>query len=203
MMGTPPAEQQHLLRPVFNIVASISRQRMEEDMNYQVGDKVSHPGHGACVVKGICDKEFGENVITYYELASVVENQTAIFVPVGRAEKLGLRRLITADEADLLLDALDRMEVTWITDRNQRQKEFESLFNDNEKSALLDSMSALCAIVSHRCEKPLGSYEKNMLQVIQNKALSEIALAKGISLDDAIARAESIILANMPAANVS
>lgn len=163
-------------------------------MTYNIGDKVSHPGHGACVVKDICEKEFGSTSATYYVLSSMVERQTAIYVPVSKAEKLGLRTLITEAEADELMDSLEQADVPWIADRSKRQKMFDTLYADNTMDSLQDSMTALSAIVQRRKEKPLGSNEKNVLNTIQNKTLSEIALAKGISLAAAIEKAEKRIL---------
>lgn len=164
---------------------------------YKIGDKVSHPGHGACTVVDICEQEFTGAKKSYYVLSALVDTGTSIYVPVDRAEGIGVRELISEREADDLLEALYDMEATgWIADRNKRQKHYETLFVDNSKTSLFDSITTLNTMICRNQEKPLGDLERGVMRSIQNKALSEIALAKGISLQHAIDEAENIILGN-------
>ena len=152
---------------------------------FKKGDKVSHPGHGACTIIDIREQEFTGEKRLYYVLSAMVEIGTAIYVPVDKAAKLGLRELITEQEADDLLLGLDTVEAaSWVSDKNKRQKHYETLFEDNSKDSLKQSITAINAMISRKQEKPLGDIEKGMLRNIQNKALSEIALAKGKKLYD-------------------
>lgn len=161
---------------------------------FKAKDRVSHPGHGACEVKEICEREISGTTRSYYQLAPMVETGATVYVPVDSAEKVGLRSLINETEADALLASLRNTSVSWVQDAATKQKRFKSLFEQNGVQNLFETMKALCAIVRHQNEKTLGNADKEMLRTLQTKALSEIALAKGITMQAAIQQAEDIIL---------
>lgn len=163
---------------------------------FKVNETVSHPGHGACKINGICEKEFAGEMRSYYELFPMVEPGATVYVPVDNAEKIGLRGLINEAELDTLLASLPGMDTDWIQDTSTKQKRFKALFEKNSVQDLFETMKAVCAIVRHQKQKALGNADKEMLRALQNKALSEIAAVKGISLQAAIRQTEDIILQN-------
>ena len=160
---------------------------------YCKNDKVSHPGHGACEISGICEQDFTGTKREYYRLVPFTESGAVVYVPVGKADDIGLRALISETEANQLLDSLSGAEEQWLSDAMAKQHRYKALFSSNEKENLYEMMSAMGALVRRKMVKELGSVDKAMLSTIQHKVMSEIALAKGISFSAAIRQAEEII----------
>lgn len=161
---------------------------------YKVKDKVSHPEHGGCEVCDVCRLDFTGEVKTYYKLAPFVGAGASVYVPVDRADDIGVRPLISQDEANELLQSLSTVQEPWLADTVAKQRRYKALFEQNTVEGLYDTLSAMSAIVKRKLVKDLGSFDKSMLSAIQNKVLSEVALAKNISMEDAIEQAEEIIL---------
>lgn len=165
---------------------------------FKPNEMVSHPGYGACTVLEICEQDFSGESCQYYKLCPMVDKAAVVYVPVDNAEKIGLRTLISETQADTLLASLTQNEATWISDANEKQKRYRSLFSTNGVQALYDSMVALSVIVRQSTQKALGNADKEMLRKIQNKTISEIAAVKGIPMQEALQQVEDIIL-NEPA----
>lgn len=161
---------------------------------FKVNDKVSHPGHGACEVIAVCKQDFSGKEEMYYQLMPMVDAGAVVYVPVNNAEKIGLRPLISPDQADGLLHSLQDNASTWISDVGEKQRLFRELFADNDVEKMYDCMTALSAIVRQNEKKSLGNVDKEILRIIQTKTVSEIAMAKGLSLQSTLEHIDDIIL---------
>lgn len=161
---------------------------------FKIGTQVSHPGHGACEITDICELDLTGEKVKYYRLIPYHGSSEVMYVPVANATKIGMRCLVTKEEANSLLGALCHMEEQWLSDSMAKQKRYRSLFVDNTINSLQDTLSAMSAIVRRKRQKELGSVDKTMLENIQRKVMSELAVALDISLEDAIQKAEDLIL---------
>ncbi|MGI6664881.1 MAG: CarD family transcriptional regulator [Christensenellaceae bacterium] len=161
---------------------------------FQIGDKVSHPRIGACIVTSITEQNFLNEIKQYYILSSIVEPDSEIYIPVENAENIGVRSLISEEEANALLSSLPRKQEPWISDSNARKKKLIEINSDNSVDTLPSLLAAIQSILLRETEKPLGSSDKEMLNMMRNKAFSEIALAKDLELDDVIVQAEQVML---------
>ena len=66
--------------------------------NYQVEQRVVYPSQGVGVVKSIEEKPFKDNTVLYYVIYLEVSDMT-IMVPVDKAAELGIRPIVSKDEA--------------------------------------------------------------------------------------------------------
>ncbi len=161
---------------------------------FKKDDKVSHPGHGACKIKDICQQDFMGEKKDYYELVPMVDQNSTLYVPIDTAEEIGIRSIISKKEANTLLETLRNATEGWVAETNAKQRRFKELFAENTKEKMHESMTAMSALVRQSEERPLGNIDKNILRKIQEKTMSEIALAKGISLEAMLEKAEGLIL---------
>lgn len=161
---------------------------------FQKNEQVSHPGLGACKVTDICDLDLTGQSVLYYKLVPFHGASGTVYVPVDNAEKVGLRAMISEEQANTLMNSLQDADEEWMSDALAKQRRYKALFNENTIENLFDSLSAMSAIIKRKREKELGSVDKSMLESIQNKVLSEVAMALNISLSDAIQQAENLIL---------
>jgi CarD family transcriptional regulator len=161
---------------------------------FEINAQVSHPGHGACRVTDICELNLTGEAVTYYKLIPYHGASETVYIPVTNADKIGLRRLISKNQAHCLLHSLSGADEQWLSDSMAKQRRYRSLFANNTVENLHETLSAMSAIIKRQRQKELGSVDKAMLETIQNKAMSELALALDISVYDAIRQAEDLIL---------
>ena len=68
---------------------------------YDIGDKIVYPMYGAGVIQAIEEREvFGEKTL-YYVLS--MPSAIRVMIPVANAEKINIRDIISAEEADRVL----------------------------------------------------------------------------------------------------
>jgi len=77
----------------------------EEAKIYQVEQKVVYPSQGVGVIRSLEEKIFKEEKILYYTIYLEVSDMT-IMVPVERAEGLGIRPIVSMEEAQRALDLM-------------------------------------------------------------------------------------------------
>ena len=69
-------------------------------MELSIGQKVSYPSQGVCLVETIGKKIIGETAIKFYSLR-VLSDNSVIFVPMANAESVGIRPIISRSSATL------------------------------------------------------------------------------------------------------
>ena len=65
---------------------------------FQIEQRVVYPSQGVGVIKSIEEKTFKENTVPYYVIYLEVSDMT-IMVPVDKAFELGIRPIVSKDEA--------------------------------------------------------------------------------------------------------
>lgn len=83
---------------------------------FQVDQKVVYPSQGVGVIQAIEKKEFKNEKIPYYKIYLEVTDMT-IMVPVDKAEGLGIRAIVSRDEAlralELIGEEFDPITSDW------------------------------------------------------------------------------------------
>jgi len=91
-------------------------------MKYSIGDKVVHPMHGAGLVEDITEIEVGGRRKLYYALKFAVGNMVTN-IPVENADVIGIRTIISKDEAKKVMESFCAYEICEDTNWNKRQRE--------------------------------------------------------------------------------
>lgn len=91
-------------------------------MKYSIGDKVVHPMHGAGLVEDITEIEVGGRKKLYYALKFAVGNMITN-IPVENADTIGIRTIISKDEAKKVMESFCAYEICEDTNWNKRQRE--------------------------------------------------------------------------------
>ena len=71
-------------------------------MAYKVGDKVAHPLHGAGIISDIQSKRINGTTRDYYAL-DIMTGSILVLVPVDSSDIVGLRPIVSQDEAEAVL----------------------------------------------------------------------------------------------------
>ena len=156
---------------------------------FHIGDKVVHPMHGAGVIDGIVTEKIGSAVQDYYVFKMPVGG-LVLKIPIATSEIIGLRSIVSFEEASALIEAIGSMKVDMTSNWNHRYREnMERL-----KSGDLYAVARVIKGLTYRDnERGLSNGERKMLHTAKQILVSELVL----SLEQESRQVESRINAAM------
>lgn len=147
---------------------------------FQVGDKIVHPMHGAGVIEEITTQKVNGVVRDYYVLKLPVGGML-VMVPTESCAEIGVRPVMTSEEADKILEALPDIEID--TDPNWNRRYRENMLR--LKSGNLLEVARVMKSLMHRDEqRGLSTGERKMLHSAKQILISEIVMAENISYEE-------------------
>lgn len=153
---------------------------------YKIGDKVVYPMHGAGEIVALEDKEVFGKVDSYYILKMPIGGMK-VSLPLRSMEIIGVRDIISVEEADLLLEDFASYECEETANWNKRYRENMELIKSGSITSVAHVVKALMV---RDMEKGLSTGERKMLSSAKQILLSELVLVKNIS----VATAEALII---------
>lgn len=141
-----------------------------------------HPSHGGCTIREVCTREIRGETGNYYVLVPESEPNTTILTPVGNTTRIGLKGIISSQQADEILDYAATIPPEWIKDNAKRKNRYAEILKDGSLTAIAGMIKDLTVQGSH---VSLNQSDRILLQNAQKRLLSVIALAKEIDLDQA------------------
>ncbi len=141
---------------------------------FNVGDRVVYPMYGAGIIEGIEDRDIDGKTITYYVLKIPVNN-LKIMVSTEKAEKSGLRSIVSSEDVMHIVEGADIIEMSdnW----NLRYKENMAQLKTGD---LLKVMQVFKTLFVRERNKSLSNIEKKLMGTARQIILSEIILAKDV-----------------------
>ncbi len=148
---------------------------------YKIGQKVVYPMHGAGEILSIEKQEVMGEEKEYY-IISLEINDMQVMVPVGNADKLGLREVNNEAALQKAFGVLVEKSRDLSDNWNHRYRaNMEKL-----KTGEIEEISEVIKDLYIRdCEKGLSAGEKKMLDNSVGILTSEISLANDIKPDEA------------------
>ena len=153
---------------------------------FKIGDHVVHPGQGVCTVMGF--KNDTPQPMILLEAKSG-HSKTVMMYPVSQADRL--HATITREDAENILDNYADIKCDDFTERNSSLE--ESHFKQELKKGAPTTVIVAKTMIDriHRAEaadKKPSSYYMRVLKEARRRSIEEIAVALGISEEDAEAR---------------
>lgn len=144
--------------------------------SFKVGDNAVYPGHGVGEIKAIESKEILGSSHTFYSI-EIMETGMKIMVPTNNTESVGLRPIISNEEADKVLSILRETDVkidnqTW----NRRYREYMEKIKTGSVYEIAEVLRDLFLL---KVDKELSFGERKMLDTARGLLLRELSLAKG------------------------
>lgn len=143
--------------------------------HFSVGEKVVYPNHGVGIIEQISSRNIGNSVERFY-LLRIRSSSLKVMVPFHNAEAVGLRRIVTDEEANAILEYLADGKAETSGDWKNRYKENSDKMRTG---ALLDVAMVLKGLLALATSKPLSFREKKMLERARFLLISEMAMARG------------------------
>ena len=149
------------------------------EMPYQVGDRISYPHHGASVIESIETRVIDGVERKMYKARPVVQNIVLLF-PVDNAEKIGIRPIISKEDAQELLDG-------YFVKKEPKAVVWSRRYKNNIENLKSGDFYQIAEVVRELSlsEKPLSAAEKRQCQDAMQKLVSELALSLEVTYEEA------------------
>ena len=92
----------------------------------------------------ITHRDFGGQMQDYYVLKPVFGDQSTIFVPVkNEALTKKMRRVMTVEEINRIIEAMPFEDTEWIENENERKEQFRGALTQGDPMGLVRSIKSL------------------------------------------------------------
>jgi CarD family transcriptional regulator len=160
---------------------------------YAVGSKVVHPCHGAGTIVRISEKQIGDISHTYYIIDTVsLARSMRVMVPVKRADSVGLRAVQKASTLRELLQTCSEPPADDEIERDFRVRK-DALGERLKSGCLEDVIYAVRSLHYMTTQRRLGLTDSRMLEDGKQMLASELAVASGISMEDAMLEVQAYL----------
>lgn len=141
--------------------------------SFRVGDNAVYPGHGVGKVTAIEAKEIFGKQHEFYTI-QILENGMKILIPKDKFESVGLRPIISREEAGKVIEILKETDVkidnqTW----NRRYREYMEKIKTGSVFEIAEVLRDLFLL---KVDKELSFGERKMLDTARNLLLKELSL---------------------------
>jgi len=153
-------------------------------MSFKVGDRVVYPHHGAAVIEKKETREFDGKKTEYFVL-KVAHGDLQLSVPIDKAEEVGMRAPISAEDVDDLFQLLAKKDVREPTNWSRRFKNHQEKLKSGDVYQVAEVVRNLAL---RETTKGLSAGEKAMLVKARSVLISELSFALNVSEDEALER---------------
>ena len=147
---------------------------------FSVGDHIVHPMHGAGIIESIEEKKVNGTLRKYYVFKMPVGSML-VMIPTDSCEEIGVRPIISADEADRLLEEFSSIECDMDSNWNRRYRENMMRLKSGD---LLEVARVVKGLMARDCEKGLSTGERKMLRSAKQILISEFVLSQHADYED-------------------
>ena len=150
-------------------------------MTYKKGETVIYPQHGACIVEGIEKiNAFGSR--QEYLILRTVINDMTLQVPVAKADEVGVRPPVSADELEDLVSVLSKADPRVPSNWSRRFKNHQEKLKSGDVYQVAEVVRNLAA---RNRDASLSAAERTMYERARVNLISEIAPALKVSNEEA------------------
>ncbi|NLL45365.1 MAG: CarD family transcriptional regulator [Clostridiales bacterium] len=147
---------------------------------FQIGDMIAHPMHGAGVIESIEKKKINGVTREYYVLRMPVGGML-VMIPVSNTEEIGVRPIISEEQADEIIDSINDIEVDMSQNWNRRYRENMLRIKSGD---LTEVARVVKGLMARDEERGLSTGERKMLRNAKQILISEIVLSKHSTYDE-------------------
>ena len=146
---------------------------------FNIGDKIVYPMHGAGTIDAIEEKDILGEKQAYYIIK--MPGEVKVMVPTVKAEEIGVRNIISKENAGKVFEILEENETEMSNNWNKR-------YRDNMEKMRSGDIYEVADVVRNlsfkQKEKGLSTGEKKMLLNARQILVSELVLAEHSSQDE-------------------
>lgn len=148
------------------------------DFKLSVGDKAVHPSHGLAEVTAIEYREIGSMKGEFYILR-IIDNGMRVMVPRASSSAAGIRPVMSAKEADAVLETMKAREVA--VDLQPWSRRFRAYTEMIKSGSPQEVAKVLRDMYRLKFDKDLSFGERRLLDQAKSLLMKELAAAKGVT----------------------
>lgn len=157
------------------------KERDSGETKYKEEDHVVYPMHGVGRIVEIATRTVLNKRKKYY-IVELINTKMRVMVPVENAETIGLRHIINKKEVPKILKLLQE-------DYVEQEEDWKIRYQNNlarVKSGSITSVAEVCRNLYKRArDKELSVMERKLYESAYSLVINEIALSRGVQVDDA------------------
>ena len=162
---------------------------MSDELKFEIHQKVVYPSQGVGKITDIVQRKFKDEMLTYYVIFLEVSDMT-VMVPVKRVDELGIRAIVSAEEAqhaiDMMGEAVEPVTSDW---KLRYQMNLDLL-----KKGTVSDIATIVRCLYHRSKvKELPILERKLYDSAKKLLEDEISFA----LDKPVQEVEALLLAKL------
>jgi CarD family transcriptional regulator len=145
-------------------------------MDLKVGDMVVYPAQGVARVEGLEEKVIMNAPMRFFVLR-VLDSDKKIMVPEDKVASVDIRRVITEDEVDEVLDILRERNVSF--DHGTWNRRYRAYVEKIKTGSIFEIAEVLRDLNLIKIEKNLSFGERKMLDTARRLLVQELSVAMG------------------------
>ncbi len=149
-------------------------------MEYNIGDKIVYPMHGAGVIEAIEEKEIMGAKQTYYIMRMPIGDMK-VMIPTCNAAEIGIRDVIDQDEADRVLESFRACPTETDSNWNKRHRENVARIKSGD---IYEVVRVVKNLMFREKSHGLSTGDRKMLNGAKQILVSELVIAKSIKQSD-------------------
>ena len=156
---------------------------------YKINDVVVYGTEGICTITDIAEMKFGGERSEYYILSPVTKAENTVYVPKNNEKVLNrMRRIISRDEAERLLDSMPVTPMEWIVNDRERQAAYKEILLCGKPEDVLGMVSSLYTRQAEQLAvgKKLHASDERFMRDAERMLFKEIGYALGITSSDVL-----------------
>lgn len=161
---------------------------------YHQGEYIVYGNKGVCEIMDISTMNIGgvNKDRLYYYLRPVNDKDGRIFTPVD-SEKTAMRRILTKEEAESLIESIPSIGSLWVADEKQREANYKQAVNSCDCTEWIRIIKTLWRRNRDRMAvgKKVTAMDKKYFKLAQDNLYSELSMSLHIpqeSMEDYIAK---------------
>lgn len=113
---------------------------------FKVDDVIIYGTQGVCRIAAIEEKNISGAKKRYFVLKPVSDPGATVFAPTENAHVLKkMRRVLSEEEINTLIDAMARKDSVWIANENERKEQYKSILASGDHLELIRMIKAIYA----------------------------------------------------------
>lgn len=154
---------------------------------YEKGDYVVYGQHGICAIQEITNPEFSgmDRDKLYYVLEPLCSKGSKIYSPVD-SEKVLMRRVMSKEEVEELIDGIPQIEALWIGSEKMREEQYKAAMLTCEPVEWVRIIKTLYRRAKERVNqgKKITATDERYLRLAEDGLYSELCFVLGREKDE-------------------
>ena len=118
---------------------------------FQINDVVVYGAQGVCKIVGIQEQKIDGTSKTYFVLKPADDRGATFYVPTWNDKALAkMRKVMTKQDVDALIDSMPNKTPTWIANENERKETYKRILAGGNQTQII---SMIQAIYLHKKER--------------------------------------------------